>query len=232
MARQPSRPNPIIGKTIQYLMTSQAGLHSQPLLAKKSGVSQSTIGRIIRGEVNPSADNIKRIADALGVDVTSLYVDLDALGLTEVRQERMRSLETRFVHRKSGKTFLEWDLHVKEDSERGRRIELKESVRKGFVIGEVDDGYAVQMLDDIDDRGRAYGAFLLVERAGTPAYRDLCLVRMKDGATFIHEFQSSDDPDDYFFNSMLGQSITVPQAQVEWIHGVVAIASSRQWRPR
>jgi transcriptional regulator with XRE-family HTH domain len=230
MARQPSQPDPNIGKNIQSLMALSTELHSQPLLAKKSGVSQSTIGRIIRGEVSPSADNLKRIADALGVEVAFFYGNFDRL--ITFTDARNRAEETRFVKRTTGKTALEWDLHVREDSERGRRVELKESTQKGFVIGEVDDGYAIRMVSDIDDRKPMHGEFLLVERNGVPAYEDLCFVRTKDGATYIHELHSDRDPDDYFFESMWGQSITIPRGDIEWIHGVVAIASSRQWRPR
>lgn len=232
MARQPSQPNPTLGKSIQTLMAMKVDVHSQPLLAKKSGVSQSTIGRIIRGEVSPSSDNLKRIADALGVDVAHLYIDSDALGLINLKDERVRAQETRFVGGKAGKTPLKWDLHVQDNQTPiGLKVDLKESSRGGFVIGAVGDGYAVRVMGTPDYRASLHGAFLLVEQTGIPANEDLCLVRLKTGETVLHEFRYHDE-EEYFFESMWGQEMTIPQEQVEWIHGVVAICSPRQWRPR
>jgi len=47
-------------------------LKSQGALAKQSGVPQSTIGRIIRREVDPQVANIERIANAFGMSLAEL----------------------------------------------------------------------------------------------------------------------------------------------------------------
>ena len=47
---------------------------TQPALAKKSGVAQSTIGRIIRGEVSPQLDTLEALASALYTSVPKLLL--------------------------------------------------------------------------------------------------------------------------------------------------------------
>ena len=75
MSKQPSVPSPIWGSALRKAMESSRDrdLRTQTGLARKSGVAQSTIGRILRGEVNPQADNLERIAQALRIPVTQLF---------------------------------------------------------------------------------------------------------------------------------------------------------------
>ena len=51
----------------------QAGdCKTQDALAKRSGVAQTTIGRILRGEVNPQTDTMTYLATALGIPLETL----------------------------------------------------------------------------------------------------------------------------------------------------------------
>lgn len=63
----------IVAKQLDKLMDAVPALGTQQALAKKSGVGQTTIGRIRRGEVNPTSENMKAIADAFGVPVGYFY---------------------------------------------------------------------------------------------------------------------------------------------------------------
>jgi SOS-response transcriptional repressor LexA len=54
------------------VMASSKDLKTQTALAKKSGVAQSTIGRILRGEVNPQSGNLERIAKACSMSLAKL----------------------------------------------------------------------------------------------------------------------------------------------------------------
>ena len=65
MARKRRIPNPDIGRRIKDLMESNPNLQSQAALARKSGVDQTTIGRVIRGEVDTSAEILKRLYSSL-----------------------------------------------------------------------------------------------------------------------------------------------------------------------
>lgn len=80
-------PKDIVGKRLAALMDRSPALGTQQKLAARTGIGQTTIGRIRRGEVNATADNIKRIADAFGVAVSYLYGETDEHGLT--REQRM-----------------------------------------------------------------------------------------------------------------------------------------------
>jgi transcriptional regulator with XRE-family HTH domain len=53
-------------------MASSKDLKTQTALAKKSGVAQSTIGRILRGEVDPQSGNLERIANAFSMSLAKL----------------------------------------------------------------------------------------------------------------------------------------------------------------
>jgi SOS-response transcriptional repressor LexA len=57
---------------LRKAMASSPGLQTQAALASKSGVSQSTIGRILRREGNPASAKIERIAKALGMSLVDL----------------------------------------------------------------------------------------------------------------------------------------------------------------
>jgi len=48
-------------------MKSHPELKSQAALGRKAGVSQSTISRMERGEVDSQSDNVRRVAEALGI---------------------------------------------------------------------------------------------------------------------------------------------------------------------
>ena len=74
MAKTKVAPHPNVGKNIGALMEASVSLPSQPALAKRTGVAQSTIGRILRGEVNPAAETLRKIADAFEVNVDALYL--------------------------------------------------------------------------------------------------------------------------------------------------------------
>jgi SOS-response transcriptional repressor LexA len=59
-------------RAIASAMASSKDCRTQLALAKKSGVAQSTIGRILRGEVNPQSANLESISRALGLTLAQL----------------------------------------------------------------------------------------------------------------------------------------------------------------
>ena len=63
----------IVAEQLDMLMKQNPHLGTQMKLAKKTGIGQTTIGRIRRGEVNATAENIRAIADAFDVSVGFLY---------------------------------------------------------------------------------------------------------------------------------------------------------------
>jgi SOS-response transcriptional repressor LexA len=59
-------------RAMAKVMASSKDLRTQTALAKRSGVAQSTIGRILRGEVNPQSGNLERIAKAFSMSLAKL----------------------------------------------------------------------------------------------------------------------------------------------------------------
>lgn len=75
MAKTRVAPNPNVGPNIAALMDHHPEVGSQPLLANKTGIGQTTIGRILRSEVSTSAEKLQKIASAFGISVDDLYLD-------------------------------------------------------------------------------------------------------------------------------------------------------------
>lgn len=73
MAKTKVAPDPNVGQNLALLISVHPELNSQPLLAKKSQVGQTTIGRIVRGEVDPQASNLRKICAAFNIDVGALF---------------------------------------------------------------------------------------------------------------------------------------------------------------
>ena len=63
----------IVAEQLDLLMKQNPHLGTQMKLANKTGIGQTTIGRIRRGEVNATAENLRAIADAFDVPVGFLY---------------------------------------------------------------------------------------------------------------------------------------------------------------
>lgn len=92
MAKTRVAPDPNLGKNIAALMAAVPELGSQPLLAARSGLAQSTIGRILRGEVDPTAGNLRKIAKAFGVPVETLYWTHERF-VEALRSDRLREID-------------------------------------------------------------------------------------------------------------------------------------------
>jgi transcriptional regulator with XRE-family HTH domain len=67
-----------LSANLRVLMQATPDLDSQPKIAKRSGVSQSTVGRLIRGDVRCKLDSLDGVARAFGLAAWQLLVpDLD-----------------------------------------------------------------------------------------------------------------------------------------------------------
>ncbi|MGK5085338.1 helix-turn-helix transcriptional regulator [Bdellovibrionota bacterium FG-1] len=62
-------------KRLKFLRDSRE--YSQAVLAKKVGLTQSAIAQIENGTKDPSIATVKRLADALDVDVATLFASED-----------------------------------------------------------------------------------------------------------------------------------------------------------
>jgi transcriptional regulator with XRE-family HTH domain len=62
-----------IARVLARLMAESRDCQSQSDLARRSGVSQSSVGRILRDETSPHANTLAFIADALGIKLSKFY---------------------------------------------------------------------------------------------------------------------------------------------------------------
>ncbi len=67
VAKRKRAPNLELGRVLTDAMESHPELNSQAALGRKAGVSQSTISRMRRGEVDSQSDNVRRVFEALGI---------------------------------------------------------------------------------------------------------------------------------------------------------------------
>lgn len=72
-----------LARRIDDLMRAKPGVDTQMALARRSGVGQSTIGRILRAETAATIDNVEALAGALGVAPAQLLHDSGLSGVSE-----------------------------------------------------------------------------------------------------------------------------------------------------
>jgi SOS-response transcriptional repressor LexA len=94
-------------RAVARAMASNRDLKTQTALAKRSGMAQSTIGRILRGEVDPQSGNLERIAKAFNLSLAEL-AELGQEG--EVAAEPTDILK--LVERSTRVALVSWDQVV------------------------------------------------------------------------------------------------------------------------
>lgn len=90
------RPSSQWDQVLARAMASSRYYKTQAALAKKSGVAQATIGRILRGEVNAQISTMTFLAEALGIPLGTLAAaaeDEKSIELSEVDQARIDALD-------------------------------------------------------------------------------------------------------------------------------------------
>ncbi len=92
MAKRKHTTRPEWSNAIQGLMASSRHLRTQSALARNSGVTQSTIGRILRGEVDPQSENLVRLAQAFGISYSALAAIAEGNQVWEGRAENLQSI--------------------------------------------------------------------------------------------------------------------------------------------
>ncbi len=65
----------MIAMRLRELMARSQNLQTQNAVAKRTGLNQSTIGRILHEQVSATLDNVESIANAFNVDATELLTD-------------------------------------------------------------------------------------------------------------------------------------------------------------
>ncbi|KKJ05878.1 repressor [Burkholderia gladioli] len=183
------------------LMDERPDLGTQVKLALRTGIGQTTIGRIRRGEVNATADNLKRIAEAFAVPVSYLYGEADRDGMTP---ELSRMLAD------AGRQMMDAESNVEPGPDIRGRLPLISWVQAGhwaevvdnFQPGEAEDwipcpfphgpnAFVLRVVgesnyDPTGTKSYSPGDFIAVDPARDPVNRSMVVVRLDhdDRATF------------------------------------------------
>ena len=83
----------IISESIKYTRKSQ--YLTQADLAEKSGLNRATIGRIENGTFMPSIEQLQDLAEALDIDVTTLFKPTDSKGSSSDKSEQSANKHTK-----------------------------------------------------------------------------------------------------------------------------------------
>ncbi len=78
MAKKRQAPRLEVGRRLDAAMKASADCKTQAALAKTARVSQSTVGRLLKGLVNSQSDTLERICSALDISVAELLSELPA----------------------------------------------------------------------------------------------------------------------------------------------------------
>ena len=111
------------GPALAKAMRSNKYLRTQTALSRRSGVSQTTIGRILRGQVDPQSGNLQRLARALGMPfATFVYMAEDTKMEAEPPKfsERVPHISTKELYDALVQALACWD-----DRRRGDRANLR-----------------------------------------------------------------------------------------------------------
>lgn len=85
-----SKPNTkqILAANLRRLMDSSDMLDTQVKVAARAGIAQSTVGRLLRGEVHAQLDQVEAIANAFRVTVGELLTDHAAAADFEIPYDK------------------------------------------------------------------------------------------------------------------------------------------------
>jgi len=72
--KQPPKPRDMLAQNLTALMAGKIDKESQSALKRRSGVAQSTIGRILKGQVNYRIETVAALAKAFNLEPWQLLV--------------------------------------------------------------------------------------------------------------------------------------------------------------
>jgi transcriptional regulator with XRE-family HTH domain len=95
ISREAKAIRKLLAQNLEAWMREVPHLDTQVKLSDESGVSQTAIGRILRGEVSVAVDALQQIAKAFGRDASELLAspDLSRVKYDAARYDRLPSYE-------------------------------------------------------------------------------------------------------------------------------------------
>lgn len=228
---KPSAFNPNV--SVNLLALSRArGNPSQPALEVKSGVKQSTIGRVLRGAASPMADTLYALAEALDCDMDLLYLQPSQFSqLLEAGASMRRKPPTAEGIGDAGDGVPIQGHAVMSESD--LKFERLPGGARLLILGLNPGAYAMKAKGDGLSPVIRDGQFLIVEPARSINPGDMALFELHDGRHLLREVLFERD-DVFAVDSVkTGNRETLPKDDVASVGVVAAItaASGVQRRP-
>jgi hypothetical protein len=193
--------------------------------------NQSAVGQFLRGAVPLSMKAAVGFAKGLQCNLADIS---PRLALEIVEGSRLISGEP-IAHNKEfgGRGGSIVGIQVVGDASiQGDQLHIEYMDDGGYVVGSgIQDGYALRVRGDGGNPAIKDGQYLVVEREGNPVFSDYCIVETEDGRTLLAEFLA-ERADSYAFETVGGSTrLTLSKDDVKELDGVIAVVSSRRWRP-
>lgn len=178
MAKQKVAPDPNVGRNIAALMAAHTLLSSQPALAKRTGIAQSTIGRILRSESNPSSEYLRKIADAFGVDVGTLHY-------SEPRfRDLLASGSLRALRADPSAGWVAHDL-----SQARNIVSLPRHIWEGLMDADLSQPFELEVIDDALGPDIFRGCIVRLDPQRKPEAGRPVLVRDREKRHYLRDYQ-------------------------------------------
>lgn len=150
-----------IGEKIREIRKAR-GL-TQKELGEKAGIAEPTIRRYELGKLNPKIETVKKIADALGVDMNALYGetktdsrDFDFVLISDYLRGAERLAKNPFIDSSSKQTVALMEYFCCLNQE-GKNTAV-ERLRELTEIERYQDGNAIKKLETIRDHAAGSAA--------------------------------------------------------------------------
>lgn len=220
-------------------MERSTELQSQAALARRTGIAQSTIGRLVRGETNVSSANLRTLADALGVAVDTLYMPPEEfrrrLDADLSRPEIVSNVAGPFISYKPRNVRIVWVCGTCQGGfpDRVWDGDLSETAQEYAEIADVNEKAIIcRVAGDSMSPKYEPGSYVLVEPEEPIEIEDDVLVRLHSGETLLKRLLSRRGGIRLGSYNNSEPVITLREDEIKWMYWVSQSVPARKIKQR
>lgn len=217
----------ILANNLKSLMDRTPALSTQAKLHAKSGVGQTTIGRILRRDVAATADNIEALAMAFGLTGSELLAPTPGAGSLNIQPEEA-------IHVKFKDIPVVGTAQMGND---GYWEELQYPVGHGDGVVSYPSGdpnaYALRCEGDSMSPRYRHGEYVVIEPNQEVVPGDEVMIKTKNGRSMVKVFNYERDGRIYLesINENHGRLI-LAKDEIDKMHYVAGGVKRTLWRKR
>jgi transcriptional regulator with XRE-family HTH domain len=118
----------ILAANMRRLMNASASLDTQVKLAARAGVAQSTVGRLLRGEVYAQLAQVEAIAGAFGITVGDLLTDPSLASELEPTYDKAAFTKLPAAERAQISAFIAFVIQRQTDPKANDSLEISRKI--------------------------------------------------------------------------------------------------------